>query len=206
MFFGTSFCLSDTNAPLDLSIKPPTASSEIPEFHLINIGILHSRRLLKKVEKFIDASVKLFARPSDLYTAPQNIPPRGNAEEKAAKASAAVLGERLREVTAVVTTDKKVEERATGAEATNPPIIPFSLLEFYRSLPLAEPSFSLVLRHLLLLPEWQALAFLRYPTPRGKELADQLAMICKDLTRCKRKVSFSSRLGPMDVHPRQWCK
>ncbi|VDK38593.1 unnamed protein product [Taenia asiatica] len=185
---GCAVEISDTNAPLDLSTKPRTTSSDIPEFHLISIGVSHSRRLLKKVERFIDAAVNLFARPSDLYTAPQNIPPRGNAAEEAAGASAAVLGKKLREVVTVVTTDKKVEGQATESEVANPPIIPFSLSEFYRSLPLAEPSFSPVLRHLLYLPEWQALAFLRYPTARGKELADQLAVIYKDLTRCKRKL------------------
>ncbi|KAL5964169.1 BAH and coiled-coil domain-containing protein 1 [Taenia solium] len=185
---GCAMEISDTNAPLDLSTKPRTTSSDIPEFHLISIGVSHSRRLLKKVERFIDAAVNLFARPSDLYTAPQNIPPRGNAAEEAAGASAAVLGKKLREVVTVVTTDKKVEGQATESEVANPPIIPFSLSEFYRSLPLAEPSFSPVLRHLLYLPEWQALAFLRYPTARGKELADQLAVIYKDLTRCKRKL------------------
>ncbi|KAL5106147.1 BAH and coiled-coil domain-containing protein 1 [Taenia crassiceps] len=184
---GCDMGISDTNAPLDLSTKPRTASPDIPEFHLISIGVSHSRRLLKKVEKFIDAAVNLFASPSDLYTSPQNIPQR-NAVEEAAGASAAVLGKRLREVVAAVTTDKKVEEQATGAEVMNPPIMPFSLSEFYGSLPLAEPSFSPVLRHLLSLPEWKALAFLRYPTARGKELADHLAVIYKDLTRCKRKL------------------
>ncbi|KAH9281890.1 BAH and coiled-coil domain-containing protein 1 [Echinococcus granulosus] len=179
---GCDIGVPGTSTPLDLSMQSHTDSSDIHYFHHIADGISCSKRLLERVEKFLDAAINLFANPLDLYTAPQNILSEEDATEAAAAASAAVLARRLREVMATA------KKQATEVGVADSPTIPFALSDFYRSLPLREPSFSLVLRHLLCLPEWQALASLRYPTARGKELADQLAMIDKDLTRCKRKL------------------
>ncbi|EUB62381.1 Trinucleotide repeat-containing gene 18 protein [Echinococcus granulosus] len=191
---GCDIGVPGTSTPLDLSMQSHTDSSDIHYFHHIADGISCSKRLLERVEKFLDAAINLFANPLDLYTAPQNILSEEDATEAAAAASAAVLARRLREVMATA------KKQATEVGVADSPTIPFALSDFYRSLPLREPSFSLVLRHLLCLPEWQALASLRYPTARGKELADQLAMIDKDLTRCKRKVSLRCELMYSGTH------